>query len=99
MKQFNTQNRPLNSVTKYKISLSKSALKNGWTNENAEMFYMVDDFDRTIKLCMLTSHDYGEYNVIRWNQYAEHRGGSFTVTHEQQRKFDNQLKRVKKQAI
>lgn len=97
---YNQSNKPKNSIKQYRVELTASKKRAGWTDENSKMYYEVDKFDRTIVLYFSTKYDgLDGPEIVRWNQYANHYGGEFTVSKEQKRKFENMLKVVKRKEI
>lgn len=97
MKKFDSNNRPPNSTERFDIALPKWVLERGYDDSNATMYYEIDYFTRAVGLYIDTKWD--EEELIRYSLYASHRGGSFTVTDEQERLFQNTVKRVKRKAI
>lgn len=98
MKTYKTNDRP-QTETKFRLFVypTTAMAKKGWTIENSETYYDVDTFNKTIVLNFKSKYDY-DSEIIRWNQYANHKGGEFTVTEKQYQYFKKAYKRVQRLA-
>ena len=95
MKTYTTNQKP-NQKTQFRLYVypTPAQARKGWTIENSETYYEVDTFNKTIVLNFKSKYDY-DSNIVRWNQYADHKGNSFTVSEKQYQAFKKAYKRVK----
>jgi len=97
METHNTNDRPHPpTIFRLYVYPSEAQAKKGWTVHNSETYYEVDTFFKTIVLRFKSKWDTDD-KVVKWNQYADHKGGSFTVSEKQYQDFKRFYKRVKAQ--
>ena len=90
---YNSNERPQNSEVRVYVNPSESKIRKGFTNDNSQTYYDIDLYYRVIVLKFKSKYDIEE-EVVRYNLYANHFGGVFTVSQEQDKAFEKAYKRV-----